>query len=420
MSVQQALAKRGIFYGWVIVAVTTLVNFAAFPTNVNFIAFFLQPMSDDLGLGRSDLAWALTIRVVVGSAIGFFLGKFVDQHGTRWLGAVTGLIASVCVALLYFSDSLWFIFLLFGISGISGFGGAGGALLTVVPVAKWFAAKRGRAMSILTAGSALGAFIGFPLAAFLIDGIGWRAAWVVVGVAMAILIVPAYAVFMRRDPEDLGLHPDGGATPPPSSGANIAAREFTLAMAVRSPVLWAVVLGQAAVTFGISGINFYRVAYWQEQGLSRTYVAWGIAIDPLIVIFSSLLFGWVAERVPIRIIGAVGAIGWPITMLPMMFYANGHPYFLYLYSVPWAILAGCFVTFSNMVWPAYFGRKHLGAIRGALLPVTVTAGALGSPLYGYIIDGWGYLASFILGALLFALAGFTYLFCRPPKAQPAT
>lgn len=414
MAIEQALRRRGIFYGWSIVGVATLVNFAAFPTGINFVAVFLQPMSDELGLGRPDLAWALTIRVVIGALVGLVLGRFVDRHGTRWLGAATGLVAAICISLLYFSNSLWFIFLVFGISGLAGFGSPGGALLTVVPVAKWFATKRGRALSILTAGSAFGSFLGFPLAAYLIDRVGWRTAWLIVGILMAILIVPAYALLMRRDPEDMGLHPDGAAQPHSGSGVNIAARDFTLAQAVRSPVLWAILIGQGAVQFAVSGLNFYRVAYWQEQGLSRSFVSWGLAIDPLIVVFSGLFFGWLAERVSIRVIGTVGALGWPICMLPMMFYVSGHPYFLYLYSVPWAILAGCFVTFTNMVWPAYFGRRHLGAIRGALLPVTVAAGALGSPLYGYLIDGWGYFASFVLGALMFAAAGVIYLFCKPP------
>jgi len=399
-----------------IVAVAGMVNFAAFPTSANFVAFFLKPMSDDLGLSRSDLAWALTIRIVIGSLVGFTLGGFVDRHGTRWLGAFTGAVCAICVSLLYFSNSLWFVFLLFGISGISGFGGASGAILTAVPVSKWFVTKRGRALSIITAFSALGAFIGVRLASILSDGIGWRAAWLCVGVMMFVLIVPAYALFMRRDPEDLGLHPDGTATAVVQArAANVAETDFTLRQALRSPVLWVILFGQGAVQFALSGVLFYRVSYWRDQGLSNNTVSWGIAIDPLVVVFSGLLFGWLAERIPIRYIGAAGNLGWPICMLPMIFYPHGHPYFLFLYSVSWAFLAGCFVTYTNMIWPAYFGRRNLGKIRGAILPVIVAAGALGSPLFGYIIDARGYFFSFILAAILFGLAGFVYLFAKPPR-----
>ena len=105
--------------------------------------------------------------------------------------------------------SLWVFYGFAALSGISGFGAPSGQLLTTVPVAKWFIANRGRALAIATVGLPLGTAILIPVTQLLIDNIGWRETWAIGGVFVMSLTVPACLIFLRKDPESMGLHADG-------------------------------------------------------------------------------------------------------------------------------------------------------------------------------------------------------------------
>ena len=96
-----------------------------------------------------------------------------------------------------------------GLVGMSG----PGALVTSVPVLKWFVRDRGRAIAFTSLGIPIGAVLFVPLTQILIDGVGWRMAWVVLAIIGVAVIVPLSAVFVRRQPEDMGLLPDGCPSP---------------------------------------------------------------------------------------------------------------------------------------------------------------------------------------------------------------
>jgi predicted MFS family arabinose efflux permease len=130
----------------------------------------------------------------------------------------------------------------------------------------------------------------------------------------------------------------------------------------------------------------------------------------------ALVFGMVIERAVPRFIGALGLGLMVVSVLPMLFFVDGQNYFIFIHSVLWGMGAGAGMNFMNVVWPSYFGRKHLGSIRGFILPITIVAGGLGPPMYGYIIDGWGgYTVAWTVTVVSMIAAGTLYLFAKPPK-----
>ena len=76
-------------------------------------------------------------------------------------------------------------------------------------IAKWFIRYRGRATGIATAGLNLGAVALTPLILFLIRELAWRTAWFILGFVPWIVVVPPSLLWLRRQPEDMGLLPDG-------------------------------------------------------------------------------------------------------------------------------------------------------------------------------------------------------------------
>ena len=198
-----------VFYGWVIVIIGSFANMVTATMNPVVFSVFIDPMREDLNLNLSGVAWAISLRMLTGGIAAPLLGRIIDRHGARWLGFFAGILAGGVLISLYFAQDMWIIYSLFAISGLSGFGNFGGQLLTVVPAANWFVAKRGRATSIAAVGGGVGTAIGVPIALLLINTVGWRLTWVIFGLAIWIVILPCYGLLMRRRPEDLGLLPDG-------------------------------------------------------------------------------------------------------------------------------------------------------------------------------------------------------------------
>ncbi|MEI7926262.1 MAG: MFS transporter, partial [Chloroflexota bacterium] len=212
-------AQPRFFYGWVIVAVTWLANFTTAGTNPLVFAFFIAPMTAELHVGRSELVIGITLRMIAGGLFAPLLGRIVDRYGARWPGVIAGTIVAITLVGFSFASSIYVLYALFILSGFSGFSIVGGNTLTIVPPANWFSVKRGRAVAISSAGQLLGSAVFALLATWLIASVGWRSTWTVFGVMAFLGVVPGYAIFMRRRPEDMGLHPDGAVAAPVAGSA---------------------------------------------------------------------------------------------------------------------------------------------------------------------------------------------------------
>ncbi|MSQ42330.1 MAG: MFS transporter, partial [Dehalococcoidia bacterium] len=320
--------------------------------------------------------------------------------------------------------ALWLIDAMFAVSGMAGLGGPAGQLLTQVPLAKWFVARRGRALAIATTGMAMGTVAAVPLTQWLVESIGWRGTTVVYGCLVAGVVVPVSLLLVRRAPEDLGLHPDGAAGPPARSVLEQPTRrallttdaDWTVREALRTPALWLLLGALALAGASLTGTLVYRVGFWRDTGMSPGLVGLGTALDPLTVVFSAFAFGLVADRVPIRYLGCAGLVGLAASMLPMVLSA-GQPSTIILHNVTWGMAAGGYITLNNLVWPNYFGRRFLGAIRGVVLPVSIAAAGIGTPLYGYLLDaGLEPTRLWMISAAAFLLAAGLVFAARPPRA----
>jgi MFS family permease len=419
--------RTRFYYGWVIVACAWLANFTTTSANPLVFSFFLFPMSESLGLKPSDLVWGITIRSVAGGLFAPYFGQIIDRHGSRWPGALSGIV--VGATLIGFSSitNIWVLYALFFVSGLTGFSIFGGNVLTIVPPANWFIAKRGRAISIASSGQLVGSAASAIAAAFLIGRFGWQTAWAIFGVIAFLGVTPGYALFMRRKPEDMGLLPDGAAPRTAEEAAADAAMpaaivargkeryEFTVGEALRTPALILHVAAFTTMLAVISPFLLFRNHYWQELGFSPQLIAIGIALDPFTVAVMSIAMGVVAERVPIRYVGAFGGVWRLLGMLPLTLGATW-PASVLVHNFVWGIGSGTTSVFQTLMIPDYFGRAHQGAIRGAVTPVMVIVGSLGGPLGGYLLDaGMSYSMFFwgIFGAV--GLASASILLQTPPR-----
>ena len=374
------------FYGWVIVVIAFLMSFM---TAGGFWAtsVIAVPMREDLGWSLSSIYIGITTRGLVGAAGMFILGRFADlRNGARTLAVVSGGLSALTLLAVSQVESHWQFLLLYGVLGGMTTAGTGFLIMSAV-VPRWFFRKRGRAVAMATMGSAAAAFILPPFMALIFESVGWRGTWVVLAALTATFtVLPALLVW--RQPEDIGLHQDGEEAPAQarSTAAVQVVRNYTLSEAVRTPVLWVLVAAVAAASLSPNGLPVSLVPMYIEKGHSTQVAALGFSIYGLFSMLARFFWGFLAERYHIRVV-IIGIGLFTGLALPLLIFMDGN--FALVYSALAGFGIGGFIGTQQLVWPAYFGRSHLGAIVGVGRPFATVVNAAGPLLMAQSFDRTG-------------------------------
>lgn len=386
------LTPRGKpFYGWTVVGVLCVFGAVGVGLAGANFALFIVPMSEALGWSSSTFGWAFFLRFLMILAAGPLIGRLIDLRGPRLPVVVALLVAGGAVLWLSRIAAAWELMAAFMLIGLVGMGRAND-LQAGAPVAQWFVRRRGLAMGIALAGTPLGVAVYYPLTQCLIDGVGWRGALVALAISGVAVAVPL-ALLLRRQPEDVGLLPDGdtpssqagpGGVRPAARTASGAERSLTRREAMRTRRFWLMLGGFTAMTYGLSTLTIFRVPHFVERGLDPTLVAIAISVDAVIAVAASILLGRVLDRVPMRAvllggiaIGALCAVGLLLA---------GNVFWLFAANIFYALGFQSTHVAQSVMWADHFGRRHQGDLRGFTIPVTVGIGALAFPVTGYLRD----------------------------------
>jgi MFS family permease len=403
------------FYGWIILAILSVVNFAIQANGMFNLGLFVIPMCTDIGISRSLFGWLATTRSLSGGISVFILGRLVDRLGSRILIPCSALVTGLCMIGIGVSNHIKYIFPLFSIIGFAGLATAGGGILTTVPVAKWFVRRRGLAMGISTLGVGVGAVTFVPVTQFFINAFGWRKAWIMLAIIIMSLIIPLASVVLRRQPEDMGLLPDGASKTDEVAYAqsNVKAEAiWTVSDAIHTRAFW--LLNSASMLWGLpTGGSIHRMAYWIEMGFDAQLVSFVFTIDAVGFTIMILAAGILLDRFPPRFVQA-GAFAGVILSLMLMLVAS-HTYHMLFSVILFGLSAGTNIVSQTYLWANYYGRTFLGAIRGVTLPIYLAAMAIGAPLTGYIYD---YTGGYQLAWRLFIGVYFAGLLCMLDAKPP--
>ena len=252
-------------------------------------AVFLRPVSEELAWSREATAAAFGTMALLAAVAAAPIGRLLDRHGVRRvvLPSLTTLGLAVA-SLSLLTPSLAHFYLVSAVIGLATVGASQVAYSRAI--FGWFDARRGRALGLMLAGPALATVVMPLVAAQLIARIGWRAAWLAIGVFIVGVGVPILATLLK---ERAPASASGGA-----SGAPV--RE-----AVRSRPFWTLI----AVIFGggllISGVMVHTAALLTDRGLSSSRAALVVSIYGAANLAGRLLTGWVLDRYPAPRVGAV-------------------------------------------------------------------------------------------------------------------
>lgn len=403
------------FYGWVIVAVCYVADFMASGLGGSTITLFFKPMGDSLGWSLSQLVGATTAATLGGICVAPFIGRVIDRLGVKPVMLWGSVVAGVGMLLMMFITQVWQFWVLYASIAALGLAEFAG-LASNSAVSKWFARKRGRALSYSTLGQTNGNLVMAPIVAITIAWLGWRHAWGAMGLVLLSVMVPMVIILVRNRPEDVGLLPDGDVQPTGKDGASamqITEATWTVSEAVRTKSLWVLLL---VFLFGgaTNGVMTNLAPFLVNvHGMSNTNVGWVLSGYWIPGTGARLIWGYLVEKLPLRFClfcVCVGRALGPISLALVAYPWNIGTY--YFFS---GLIGNAFGILQPVMFGNYFGRKSFASIQGGMRPFLAIPQLTMPLLLSVLYEAQGsFTLGFLVSGGLTFLGAVAALFAVPP------
>jgi len=402
-----------LHYAWVIVGVTFAV--AVITAGVRSTpGVLIVPLEEEFHWSRATISFALGINLLLFGAIGPFAAALMDRFGARRMITLALATTAVSVVLTPAMNQPWQLVLLWGVAVGLSTGFVGGFLAAYI-AGRWFRAREGFVVGLLTAANAAGQLVFLPMTASLVTHFGWRAMSLVLAGAV-ILFLPLPALLMRNRPEDVGLRPYGdlGTSRPGVSpdGNPVMVAFRALATGVQSRDFWLIAGGYfvcGATTNGLIGTHL--IAACVDHGLSEVAGAGLLAATGVFALLGGTLAGWLSDRWDNRLLlcAYYGFRGLSLLYLPFAFDMSiyGLPVFAVVYGLDWIASAPPTVRLLTGV----VGPERIGIMVAWITVIHQVGSASAAYLAGVLRITFGtYLEAFILSGVLLIAAALMVLF----------
>ncbi len=413
-----------VYYGWVVFAVTNLTSFGARPVaSVAVLSVFLVPMTEEFGWSRGLFSVPVSLGAVCGVVMSPFAGRLIDRYGSGVIVAGCSAIVGVCAMLLALVTHAWSFYAIY-VPGRAVFS-APLELGTTTAISNWFIRRRPMALAWFGAVQGVGLGLLPLVAAMLIDAFSWRSAWVALGVFTLVTGILPPLLLMARRPEDMGLDPDpAGESSEGAESESYRGRasalwrdtDYTVREALRTPAFWILAFFSMVGFMAQAGVSLHQTAHYVDAGVSHGQAALVATSFALGQIPGGMVWSVVGRRIPVRLMLAVSAV----------WVAGGVFGIGFTERLVWGILFGFLFgagvgglhTLLRLAWADYYGRLHLGAIRGLTLPAQIGGQAIGPVVSGFMFDAsGGYLLPFVIFGSAVGLSALLVLAAIPPPRK---
>ncbi|MFO8011655.1 MAG: MFS transporter [Dehalococcoidia bacterium] len=390
--------------GWMIIAAGFLLTLILYGAYYSF-GVFLKPMLNDLGWTRGATTGAASLYLVIHGAFAIFMGHLSDRYGPRWVIIGGTLLIALGYSLISLMTSLWHLYIFLGILVGTGMGAA--YVPPLATAAKWFNVRRGLALGVVAAGVGVGQIVLPPLLKYLIAEVGWRDAFVVLGVATAGLGIPA--ALMLRNPPDA----EGEIRQPGSHDTGMNQLNSSAIEALKTRSFWLLLGVFTSLVFGINIIMQHLVAHVEDNGFDPVPAALVLTLIGISGIFGRIISGGAADRIGSKAMTSICMI-----LQIAVFYSlivTDELWAFYTAGIFYGIGYGGTLPLIIKMSSDFFGTYSGGAIFGVLLFGASIGGAVGVPLAGYIYDSTGdYAIAFIIAGSVIVLGFFINIILQPP------
>jgi predicted MFS family arabinose efflux permease len=370
---------------------------------------FLKPIIDELGWGRATITSAMFLAGVIAAFVTPVVGKLMDIFGVQRV-ALPGIViyAALIASFSLLQPSLLMLYAIAGSAAIAGHVQTPMGYSKVV--SSRFEDHRGIALGIAVSGVGLGTVVMPQIAQYLIAHVGWRLAFVGIGITTLLFAFPMIALFLGEPGRSRG---DGAGNAPsrtvpgPDAIAIVRDRRFYVLM---------LIFFFSAIA--INGTITHIVASMTDRGYSPAVATSVLSSAGFALIVGRLTSGYCLDRIfgPyvatvffLMAASGIALIASGVGGLPVAFAGT--------------ILCGLGLGAEGDLIPyfvgRYFGLKSFGTIYGFMIGIFSLGNGVGPFLMGLSFDKTASYTTASLGfeALLLICCGL--VLCLGAYSFPA-
>ena len=377
---------------------------------------FFREFQAEFGWSRAMISGASSFAFLIMGAAGILAGRLNDRFGPKIIIVASGISFGIGYLLMSRIQALWQLYVLYGL--LVGIGLSTHDVITLSTIARWFNKRRGMMSGIVKVGTGAGQLLVPLIATSLIAGFGWRNAYLIIGTVSMMGLVTAAQV-LHRDPQAMGLLPDGESNG--SSGSYEGAGEagVPLQAVVRSRQFWTICIAEFAIFFCLLTIIVHIVPHATDLGLSPARAAAVLATIGGVSMLGRIVMGTWNDRIG----GKRSLIVCFILLLGSLLWLQVavEAWMLFLFAVVYGLAHGGFFTVMSPMVAEFFGTGSHGLLFGIVLAGGTVGGALGPVLAGRAFDVTGtYRVVFWVLTALVAMGFILIMLLRPLSKRSAS
>ena len=367
-----------VFYGWFVVAAAFAVTFVGFGSAYTFSAF-VESLQKDFAASRGSVSLVFSLAGFLYFSLGIVSGPLADRWGSRRLAVIGMLLTGGGLAIASTAHSLAEVYAAYGLGvGL----GVGCSYVPVVgAVQRWFLRRRGFASGLAVSGIGVGTLVMPPLASLLIDALGWRTAYLVLG-ALAAVVGAGMALMIENDPRDRGLGPDGDAL---QSGAqSMRPAGASMREAIRSrrfAVLYAACL---ICSFGVFVPFVHLVPYAMDHGVPQSSAVLLLGVIGVGSTAGRFFLGGLADRMGRQLALLTMFVGMALAL--SVWALSTYFWSLAAFAFGYGVFYGGWVAVLPAVVMDHFGGRNVSAIIGVLYTSVAFGTLVGPSAAGFAFD----------------------------------
>ena len=367
-----------IFYGWFVVAAAFAVTFVGFGSAYTFSAF-VAPLQKDFAASRGSVSLVFSLAGFLYFGLGIVSGPLADRWGSRPLAFIGMVLTGMGLALAGAARTLTEVYAAYGLGVGLGIGCS--YVPAVGAVQRWFVRRRGFASGLAVAGIGVGTLVMPPLASFLIEALGWRGAYGVLG-GLAAVVGCGMALLIEDDPRQRGLSPDGDSL---QAGAPSEQRAGTpVSEAVWSRRFIGLYAACLICSFGLFVPFVHLVPYALDHGVPQSMAILLLGVIGVGSTAGRFFLGGLADRMGRRLALPATFAGMALAMILWAVSTGLWP--LAAFAFAYGVLYGGLVALLPAIVMDYFGGRNVSSLIGILYTSVAFGTLIGPSAAGFAFD----------------------------------
>lgn len=398
------------YFGWNIVAASALLTLLTVGMRMGIGPFFL-PMAEDLGFSRSLLAGIVAIGMLCYGLAMPLAGFLVARYSTRFVLILGTVIVVLSVIWTIYARTPLSFFLAFGVFMSAGLAFTSPVAVTPV-ISRWFTRQRGMALFFLSTGSMAGIAVMTPVLTHAIESFGWQTTLLWFAIVFAAITLPIALFVMRDDaPEGADQYTEQKAneTHATSSISRLATPvpEMSFTKAIRTLPFIQICLGLFTCGFSMNLLGTHGMPMLMDHGFDAMTSSYGIGLIGLVAIFSTLVLGRLADKIPRKYILATIYLIRGLGFFALLIV--GTHYELYIAAAIGGMVWAGSIAMSSAILADVYGVRLVGILYGWAYVSHQIGATISSWLggWGFEVFGTHWLAFGMSGVLLIMAAGIS-------------